>query len=79
VLLARLREKVSPFKIMRAIDGVAAFPFVVRGERAVAGAPNQRHDDLQLICRSGANIDRFARLAPDDETDGGSGSRAFLG
>jgi hypothetical protein len=54
---------------------VAAFPFVVNGTRAAPGHPSQRFDDFELIFRSAPNVDRFARLAPDETR----GDNPFLG
>lgn len=66
-LRARLRDGYTPERIMRAIDGAAAFPFVVDGQRCATGAPAQRFDDLELICRNGSKLEAFERRAPELE------------
>lgn len=62
---ARLRESPDAAAlIVKAIDAVAAYPFVVDGGRSSTGTTRQRFDDLELICRTRANVERFAALAP---------------
>lgn len=63
---ARLRESPDAAQLMvKAIDAVAAYPYVVDGGRSSTGMSRQRFDDLELICRTRANVERFAALAPE--------------
>lgn len=45
-----------------AIDGIAAHPFVVNGQRVPAGKPSQRHDRLGIALGGGEEVEKFARL-----------------
>lgn len=55
-VLARLRDGHSPEFIMRAIEGAAVACYV-------DPATGQRYDDLELICRSEVNLERFHEKA----------------
>lgn len=54
-VVARLKEKITVEEIKRAIDGVAASDFHRKNN----------HDDLELICRKGSNVQRYAKLPLD--------------
>lgn len=55
---ARLKEGHSVEQLCKAIDGCANTPWNMgQNER------HQRYDDLELICRSSSNVDRFAASA----------------
>lgn len=58
---ARLNEGYTVEQIKLAIDGAAAFPYVVNGQRAARGH-GERHDDLELVCRGGRRLERLANL-----------------
>lgn len=45
-----------------AIDGIAAHPFVVNGQRVPTGKPSQRHDRLGIALGGGEEVEKFARL-----------------
>ena len=45
-----------------AIDGIAAFPYVVNGKRERTGKPSQRHDRLGIALAGGEKVEEFARL-----------------
>ena len=44
------------------IDGIAAHPFVVNGQRVPTGKPSQRHDRLGIALGGGEEVEKFARL-----------------
>ncbi len=57
---ARLKDGYSPEDLRRAIDGCMLTPHNCgQNERG------ERYDDLELICRSGPQVDRFMRNATD--------------
>lgn len=62
-IAARLAEGYPPEKIRQAIDGAARLPYMTERGRAASGSPRQRFDDVELICRSGEKLERFAALA----------------
>lgn len=62
VVKARLKDGYSFDEMALAIDGIAAFPYVVQGQRVREGQPNQRHDRLGLALENGENLERFAVL-----------------
>lgn len=62
VVKARLKDGYSFEQLRLAIDGIAAFPYVVNGQRVAAGKPSQRHDALSLALKGGENLERFANL-----------------
>lgn len=62
VVRARLRDNFTEEQLLRAVDGVAMFPFVVNGQRRPKGKPDQRYDDLELICRNEVNVEKFIGL-----------------
>lgn len=68
-VLARLRavptEKIGERHalIMRAIDGAVKLPYVTENGRSATGKPEQKQVELELICRSEANLQRFASYA----------------
>lgn len=45
-----------------AVDGIAAYPFVVNGQRVREGKPSQRHDRLGIALAGGEKVEEFARL-----------------
>lgn len=45
-----------------AIEGIAAFPFVVNGDRVPAGPENMRHMDVTLAVSVGKRIEKLANL-----------------
>lgn len=53
-------------KIKRAIDGAELLPFVDEqsGRRKAEGKPSERQVELELICRSEGNLDRFGGYVP---------------
>jgi hypothetical protein len=55
---ARLREGYSVEVLQRAIDGCSGSPF-----HSGENEQRTRYDDLVLICRSGATVERFAEMA----------------
>jgi hypothetical protein len=55
VIKARFKEGYTVDRIKQAIRGIKKCPHNMgQNDR------NQRYDDIELICRSGANVDRFA-------------------
>lgn len=48
--------------VQLAIEGIAAFPFVVNGQRVQTGTPAQRHDRIGIALDGSENIERFANL-----------------
>lgn len=65
VVKARLKDGYSIEDLELAVDGIAAFPFVVNGMRKREGKPSQRHDSLTLALKGGENTERFANLGHD--------------
>lgn len=55
---ARLKNGYSPEDLMRAVDGCAQTP-----HNAGQNDRGERFDDLELICRDAAHVDRFIRNA----------------
>jgi len=53
--------------IMRACDGIAKLPYVTNKGRSAEGRSSERQVELELICRSEANLMRFASYAPEPE------------
>jgi len=45
-----------------AVDGIAAFPFVVNGTRVRNGEPSHRHDRLGIALGGGEKVEEFSRL-----------------
>lgn len=62
VIKARLRDGYTLDQLELAIDGIAAFPYVINGQRVSQGKPSQRHDALSLALKGGENLERFANL-----------------
>lgn len=62
-LLAKALKRHGLDEVVRAIRGVARYPFVVDAARRSQGASAQRHDGLELICRDETTVEKFARLA----------------
>lgn len=55
---ARLRDGYTPADLMAAVDGCALTPHNMgKNDRG------ERYDDLELICRDAAHVDRFKRNA----------------
>lgn len=61
--------------LRKAINGVAAFPFVVEGKRRPTGKRSERFWDIELILRNASKIERFSELVDDDD-DAEAGSPA---
>lgn len=59
--------------LKRAIDGAAAFPFVVDRERRPTGKYKERFDGIDLVFRNAKYIEKFTdlaeRAAPDEEEE----------
>ena len=70
-VLARLRPDPQnrPDEIRAAIDGVARLPYVTANGRAASGQTKERQVELELICRSEANLQRFASYLVEDEPE----------
>lgn len=45
-----------------AVDGIAAYPFVVNGSRVAEGKASNRHDRLGIALAGGEKVEEFARL-----------------
>ncbi len=60
---ARLKEGYSVNEILAAIEGVQRSPF-----HQGANDTGTRYDDLTVICRDGAQVERFADLAAEPAT-----------
>jgi uncharacterized phage protein (TIGR02220 family) len=58
---ARLNEGYTVEQIKLAIDGAAAYPFVVNAQRSATGT-GQKHWDLELVCRGGKRLEDLAVL-----------------
>lgn len=59
-VLARLRDGYSERDILRAIDGCASSPW---HNGSADHSDGTRYDDLELICRTGAKLERFMELS----------------
>jgi len=59
---ARLTDGYDFEQIRLAIDGLAAFPFVVNAQRRSEGKPSQRYDQLKHALKGGTELERFANL-----------------
>lgn len=47
--------------VKQAVDYIAALPYVTNDGRSAKGRdPEDRHDDLELICRSGSKLEKYA-------------------
>lgn len=57
-----LDQEYTVDEIGKAITYIAAFPFMISGERRQRGKPSQQWDDLELICRNGGKMEKFATL-----------------
>lgn len=59
VITARIKEGYTKERIMQAIRGIKLSPHNMgQNDR------NTKFDDIELICRCGANVDRFADMVP---------------
>lgn len=59
VITARIKEGYTKERIMQAIRGIKLSPHNMgQNDR------NTKFDDIELICRTGANVDRFADMVP---------------
>lgn len=56
---ARLVETYTVKEINLASDGALSHPYVVNGKRCTEG-PGERHDDFELVCRSGSRLEKLA-------------------
>lgn len=61
-IAARLKDGYSPEEIRQAINGAAKFPYVTAAGRSATGRPNERFDDIELVCRDAVHLERFGRL-----------------
>lgn len=61
---ARLREGFTVEQLKAAIDGCARSPFHM-GEND----QGQKHDDLELICRKGSQVEKFANMPAGGQRD----------
>lgn len=59
-VLSRLRDGYSEHDILRAIDGCASSPW---HNGSADNSDGTRYDDLELICRTGAKLERFMELS----------------
>lgn len=59
---ARLTDGYDFEQIRLAIDGLAAFPYVVNAQRRSEGKPSQRYDQLKHALKGGTELERFANL-----------------
>ena len=67
---ARLRAGHTVADIKRAIDGAALKPYVVGGgRRSATGRADERHVDLELICRKEAKLLAFIAIADAADED----------
>lgn len=73
VVRSRLRDGFTEDQLLKAVDGCARFPFVGDGGRRSEGRPDERYDDLELICRNEVQVEAFIRLA--DRQDKGKQER----
>lgn len=63
-------DQEDPVAILkRAINGAAAFPFVVERERRPTGKRKERFDDIGLVLRNAKKIEDFCELAERAEED----------
>jgi hypothetical protein len=62
-VLARLREGATVDELKEAVDGMAARPYVNGNGRSPVGKPDQRYDDLEVVCRDEQHVTRFRRIA----------------
>lgn len=62
-LIAQRLDEFGSEQLIDAIRGYAAFPYVVEGRRRREGRRDQRYDQLELIMRSAAHVERGLRLA----------------
>lgn len=63
----------GPAVVRKAIDGAAAFPFVVDAKRRQTGKRSERYDKLELVLRNADKIESFCALADrggSDQEDG---------
>lgn len=58
---ARLKDGYTVEQLELAVDGIAAFPFVVNGQRKQTGNTSQRHDRLGICLGGGEKVEEFAR------------------
>lgn len=70
LITARLKEGYSPQDIELAIDGIGAYPFVVKAVRTKTGPPNCRHDRLGIALGSGEKLEAFANLGAKARRNG---------
>lgn len=59
---SRLKDGYSPEQIELAVDGIAAYPFVVNGTRTRTGRDSERHDRLGIPLGGGESVEKFAVL-----------------
>ncbi len=60
LIKARLKDGYSLDHLELAIDGIAAFRFVVNGQRSQTGKPSQLHDRLGICLGGGEAVEKFA-------------------
>lgn len=71
LIKARLKDGYEVRHLELAIDGIAAYPYVVQGQRRREGHPSQRHDSLSIALKGGENTERFAVLGHKARGEGG--------
>lgn len=69
LIRARLNDGYDIAEIELAIDGLAAFPFVVNAQRCAEGRPSQRFDQMEHALRSGSKLEQFANLGHQARTE----------
>jgi hypothetical protein len=63
VIKARIDEGYSFKEMEFAVDGIAAYPYVVSAQRVSTGPKSRRYDCLvKHALKSGSNLERFANL-----------------
>lgn len=62
LIKARLKDGYTVEQIELAIDGLAAFPYVVNAQRSATGKDSQRYDQLKHCLKGGMELERFANL-----------------
>jgi uncharacterized Zn finger protein (UPF0148 family) len=56
------REGYTVEELKLSVEGIAAYPYVVNGQRCERGAENQRHDDVVLAVTVGKRVEKLANL-----------------
>ncbi len=69
-VLERLKAGYTVEQLKRAVDGYAAFPYVVDGRRMPQGTPARRYIDAELVFRNAQKVDAGLALADEAERRG---------